>query len=290
MSSKKVDVKLFQLMSQAISTAVRNPMILMPYVTIVFVQFCVVEVLYFAPRYPLSIFFVPVIERFKGEIFLHYPLNFSFIPQFYHSIQNFIFIFVSSFMVAVSSYVVFTINNGKRIKFSRALRDTIGRYVHIIFAAAVALGLFYILQHFYGMAVDRAEQIRSTDGKFYMLKIAVIRGAPFMYLVSSMFVTALLAYVMPIIAIERRNVFMAFALNFKYLFKSFFMVCGVVIVAALFYVPFLLIRGNIAAIASSEVPEMHLVALLLSIVAVALIDMVIYTSVTINYLLHKEAS
>ena len=59
----------------SLNTLFQNPLIAYPFVIIAFIQLFVLEIFYFAPRYPLSIFFGPLIRTLYGEGYLHYPFR-----------------------------------------------------------------------------------------------------------------------------------------------------------------------------------------------------------------------
>ncbi|MDP3789263.1 MAG: hypothetical protein Q8R48_02550, partial [Candidatus Omnitrophota bacterium] len=52
-----------------------NPVIFTPFIFIAFLECLVLEISYFSARFPLSSIFAPIIRKFFGEQFLHYPGN-----------------------------------------------------------------------------------------------------------------------------------------------------------------------------------------------------------------------
>jgi len=76
-----------RLLRESVNSYIANPIILIPFLTIAFIQLFILEILYFAPRYPLRVFFGPIIERFWGEGFLHYPFYLTVIPKIFQLIQ-----------------------------------------------------------------------------------------------------------------------------------------------------------------------------------------------------------
>jgi len=59
MPSKKIPRQFMPLLKGAVDTVFNNPIILLPFITIAFVQLFALEILYFSPRFPLSSFFNP---------------------------------------------------------------------------------------------------------------------------------------------------------------------------------------------------------------------------------------
>jgi len=100
MPSKKVPGHLIPLLRGSIDTYVTNPVILIPFLSIAFVQLLALEILYFAPRYPLAAFFNPIVQTLWGERFVHYPNNLLILPKLFQNVQVFVYIFISSFFIS----------------------------------------------------------------------------------------------------------------------------------------------------------------------------------------------
>lgn len=248
------------------------------------------EIIYFAPRFPLVYFFGPIISRIEGEAYLHYPQHLLILPKWFQTAQYFLFIFVSSFLVAIAIEIIKNINNNKKVTFTNALRAMLPQYVHICLAAILTFSVFYALSKLQGLIMGRALQIQSEAGIFYMVKAVVLYGAPYFNVLIGTFATAVFAFVLPIIVIERTKILQAITLNFKYLWGSFWFVFFVVLIPMLFYVPILLLQGNLASIASRTFEGVRLLSPAISIAVLTLIDATIYTAVTVYFLLKKETA
>ena len=286
----KFQKQIIPLLRESVNSFVANPIILLPFITTAFIQLLILEIIYFAPRFPLVHFFGPIIRRMEGEAYLHYPQHLLILPKWFQAAQYFLFIFVSSFLIAVAIEIIKNINNNKKVTFPNALRAMLPQYVHICLAAILTFFVFYALSKLQGLIMGRAAQIRSDAGIFYMVKAVVLYGAPYLDLLIGTLVTAVFAFVLPIIVIERKKVFQAIALNFKYLWGSFWFIFFVVLIPMLFYVPILLLQGNLSSIASRTFEGMRLLSPAISIVVLTLIDATVYTAITAYFLLKKESA
>lgn len=284
--SKTQNNKVIPTLRAAVNNLVGNRVILFPFCIIAFVQLFILEILYFAPRFPLKVFFGPIIRKIWSENYLHYPLNFSLLPKLMQYAQIPIYIFISSFFIAVAVAVIVKVNNGKGVKMKTAIKETLNSYVHIVIAALISYILVVICFKLFGLVYNRALEIRSQSGIFYILKQIILIGAPYFNLLLSIFVTTLFIYVIPIIIIEKKKVFSAILLNFKTLLRSFWFTLGVVLIPSLFYVPLLLLRNNISP--ETFVPEAVLYVLILTTFVLIAIDAVVYTAISTSYLLNKE--
>jgi len=290
MNPKKTDKQLVPLLRESVNTYVSNPVILIPFLTVAFVQLLILEIIYFSPRFPLVKFFGPLIQRLEGEAFLHYPQNFIILPKWFQTAQYFIYVFIGSFLIAVAIALIAQINNSRKPAFGSALRETLSQYVHIVLAAALAFVSFFTMAKGYGLLIDRALLIRSESGIFYILKAVILHGAPYFNLLIGVLVTAIFAFLYPIIVIDRKKIFSALVLNFRHLFKSFWFICFTVMIPTLFYVPVLLLRNNLGFIQNITFEGIQVGMIILSIVVMMFIDATVYTAVTTYYLLKKETT
>ena len=285
----KSQKQIIPLLRESVNSFVANPIILFPFITTAFIQLFVLEIIYFAPRFPLVYFFGPIIRRMEGEAYLHYPQHLLILPKWFQAAQYFLFIFISSFLIAVAIEIIKNIDNNKKITFPNALRAMLPRYVHVCLAAVATFLVFYLLSKTQALIIGRALQISSKAGIFYMIKTTVLYGAPYWNLLIGTLVTTLFAFVLPVIVIERKKIFQAIALNFKYLWGSFWFIFFIVLIPMLFYVPILLLQGNLSSIASQTLEGVRLLSPAISIVVLTLIDATVYTAITIHFLLKKEA-
>jgi len=288
MIKKQIKVGPVSLIKQAASTFVSNPVVLVPFITIAFLKLLLLEIFYFAPRYPLSVFFGPIIRRFWGEAYMHYPFNFAILPQLIRWPLVVTDIFLGSFFIAMAISIIYCLNNNKTVKIPAILRTTLAQYVHIIMNALLIFGVFYGLYRVYGLAIARALKIASKSGIFYIIKVTVLQGAPYVNLLIGVFVTALFAFVLPIIIIEKKKIHTALIANFKNASGSYVVIFALILIPTLFYIPVVLLRNSIPMIADSIFPGLRFLVLVLSVFVITIIDAIVYTSITMFYLLKKE--
>jgi hypothetical protein len=244
------------------------------------------EVLYFFPRFPLKIFFEPLVTRLWSAEFMHYPANLLLLPRLFQSVQIPLYALVNSFFIAVAIAIIAAINNDQKVQLKKIYKDTLGVYIHLIVAAVITFAFIWGFFKIYGLAYNRALIIRSTSGIFFWVKAIVVHGTPYFQFLISILVTTLFAYVLPIIALERKNVFKAIWLNFKVLFRSFFFTFFVILMPSFAYVLVLLVRLYFQDQLPS--PDWRVGLVILNILVLILIDAIAYTALTTYYLLTKE--
>lgn len=278
--------KIFSLLRSAIISILEHKIILLPFLTITFFQILAIEILYFSPRFPLNVFFGPLVSKLWSPAYMHYPLNLAFLPNLFQNFNIGLYIFLNTFLICTAVAMISAINQGEKADIKAAMKNLWPRYVHIVALAVIVTVTTLGLDWAYGRIFQRALQIRSESGKFYILKMIILNGKPFISLLVSVFGAALWAYAFPLVALEKKNVFKALRDNFKILWRAgiftFFIVFWPTLIASML---FILRTAGLTA----RHPELSILLVVLGLIVVALTDAVIYTAVTTYYLSWKES-
>lgn len=288
MTTEKTSDHPITLLKTAISTLLRHSEILFPFCLILFIQLLIMEILYFAPRFPLSVFFAPLISRVSTEAYLHYPFNFIFISKAYYAIQIPLFIIINGFLIAVSVSIIAAINEDKKIRFADAVRKTLPLYVYIFIAAVMIMLAYGGISSAYNALISRLVPPQPETALGTLVTKILAYGAPYIRLFFGIIANILLAFVIPIIVIERKKIFSALILNFKYLSKSFWVVSLCVLLPTLLYVPVLMLRDSTDSLIRQVFPSASLLFLILGSVVTFIIDATVTTAIATYYLLKKE--
>lgn len=286
--SKKVSVRQsFSLLGASISCLFKNPKILYPFAVLAFIQLLLMQILFFAPRFPLSMFFGPIIMRIKGAAYMQYPMSFDLMNHWFQSAQIFIFLFASSLFIGKAVMMVACVNRGESLQ-ERMPFMGLKKYVNVIVAFLLIFIMMYGFTFLYGFLMRRAVQIRSTSGIYFLIKQAVFIGAPYFNLLFSIIVTSLCAYLLPLIVLEGKNIFGAMIKNFQLLAFSFLPLVIIISASTLFYLPVLLIRSNYRWFSTFLAPEGWQVFVIFGVFLMLFIDAVQYTAITLCYFLTKD--
>lgn len=285
--STKISVKhSLNLLGNSIALPFKSPQILYPFGILAFIQVFLMEIIFFATRMPLVKIFGPIIERLRGPIFLHYPFNFDLLANIFQAFQPFVFIFISSIIIGKAVVIVVQLNEGKGVDQmpKLGLKTCVNLMVAFLMIYIIASGFVAG----YDLLIRRAVRIRSTAGFYFLIKQAVLIGAPYFNLLFSIIITTLLAYLVPLIVLAKQNIFIALWTNFKMIGKSFFMLLIIIFISSLFYVPVLLIQSNQQWLGSFLSIEGWQIFKIFSVLLLLFIDAIQYTAITTCYLLTKE--
>jgi hypothetical protein len=278
----------FTLLRFAAQTLRSHEEIYFPLIWLTFINFLILELLFFANRVPLNVFFDPIVGRIWGEQYLHYPMNLVLLPKLFYYVQMFVYLLFGSFLLAVAAHMVAAANNDERVNFKLSLKKTFPSYIHIFFSSILSFLFFEVLNWGYELVIKRALKIQSTDGIYFWIKKAVMVGIPFTQFIFCIIITILLAYVVPIIVVERKKIIAALIQNFKMVFSSFWTTCAIVIIPTIFYVPILLMRNNMAFLVERTSPEVQLVVIALGVTITVIINTFVLITTTTYYLYKKE--
>jgi len=280
----------FSLLKTSLYALSTHPAILFPFGLLAFIQLLILEILYFAPRYPLAIFFGPIIRRLAGESYMHYPQNFVLLQKWFAEswIQIPVYILFYSVGIGMAVLIISDINSQRKVRLPEIFKRTFAVYAHLMVAAGVTVGILYGFSVLYGLVMQRALQIRSISGIYFYIKMAVIYGAPLFQLLFSGIVTAALAFVIPLIMLEKRNVFSALWLNFRRYGRDLFTIFLVVFLSGLIYVPILLLKYFQQWYQAVRIPELLGVVAVLGVIVLFFVDAIQVTAITTYYLLDQE--
>ncbi|MDD5136050.1 MAG: hypothetical protein PHN63_01735, partial [Candidatus Omnitrophica bacterium] len=118
----------------------KNRSIFGPFVIIGLIECLLLELSYFAARFPLSKVFGPIIKKFFGEAYLHYPMNLELVPKLFYTGQMAAYIFIGAFLTAVAVQMIVNIRTGHPVILKAIVKSTAKRYMTF-----VAYGLIYIV-------------------------------------------------------------------------------------------------------------------------------------------------
>jgi len=288
MPSKKSVFQPIALLRTSLGSIVQNPVILYPFAIMAAIQIFIIEILFFAPRYPLNIFFGPMIKTMEGERFLHYPYNYAILNKWFASTQMVTYVLLNSFFFGVAVLIIYLLNSGKTMRLRSVFRQALSRYIHLAVAVLLPVVCLKGFAWAYSLVIRRALLIRSTSGKFFMIKQIVLMGAPYFNLFFAVIISVVFAFVVPLIVIEKKKVWAALIDNFKILFSSFWVIFTVVFLLSLVYVPFFMLKTNQIIYQAGLAPEVLGLTIVLGVFLTMVIDALQLTAITTYYLLKKE--
>jgi hypothetical protein len=278
----------FTLLRASLNNIVQHPVILFPTATLAFIQLLLLEILYFAPQKPLSIFFGPLIKSIWSEEYMHYPQNLILLPKMFYYVQIIIYLVLGSFFLAFTSKIVSVLNVHPRVNLKSSFKETLSTYIHIFFASIISYILFQILANGYVKILNYIINIKPFGASVSFWNKTLLWTIPYFQFLLGILASTLIVYVVPIIVIEKLKIFPAILKNFRVLFHSFPTTILIVGLPSLFYLPILALRNNVPFLMHSLAPEIQLIVIILSLLISMGVDLMIIVSTTTLYLFVKE--
>ncbi len=264
--------------SISINTLIKNPVILYPFSILAFIQLLALEILYFAPRYPFVKFFAPLISTIWSKKFLHYPFDLVLLPKIFYYAQLIIYFFLGNFCLAVAASLISAINSSQKGNLKIAIKNALSKYVHLCFYSIISFFLFFMINKFFLLIANIT----------MMTSEPINTNSIYIQFILSTIITVSLAYVIPIIACEKKKIFSALFLNFKTLYSSFWQTLIIVTIPTFFYLPIYILRNQIDILNNVAIPEVQLFFLIINILITVVIDTIVITALTNYYLIYKK--
>lgn len=268
------------LLNLSVGTIRSHPIILLPFSTVAFLHLFIIEIFYFSPRYPLKVFFDPLVRKLWGEGYLHYPANFLIFPQLFYSCQIVLFIFVTGFFIGWAVKIIEAVEQKRKLQLGRLLMGLLPSYIHILVASVLSFLVFRALIKSYELLLLKLNTFGSGSQTLSVVYKIMLEAGPYVSVLFGAIVIILFAFVIPLIVLEKKKIHQALLGHFRLLFSSWGLISRMVLIPTFIYLPVVLLRENSLAIGADSLPEFRVILLAFGVVIVLMIDAVVYTAVT----------
>lgn len=251
----------------------KYPVVFVPFIFIALCDAAALAWLFFSPREPVSVVMAPIISRFWGEPFLHYPANFLLLPNLYGYAKNLVDLTFGVLFTAVSiSMITQAFSKGSSPQWFHGLQKGLRYYLRLAILWGLTMGLVIV-------------SLRAFD-RYAAPLIGFPGVSPAVSFIISIGIQAIFVFAIPAVVIENRKVFRAVKRSLEILKhhpqETFFMV----FLPSLLLVPALTV--NLPALMDKFFPEVTLLVMGARILLVILTDFLITAGVTVLFLRHRE--
>lgn len=260
----------------------RYPRLLIPFFITAIFEGLVLAVLFYSPRPPFSIVFVPPVKAFFGERFLHYPNNFLVLPQLFYYGQVLATMTVGVVMFGMAMGMVYQANTeGEKVKIAGNINRSIRRYVTL---AGVWLVTFIIsLIILRGPRFLVVKFLQPTAFAKVLLQVLFYAGIVLVFLVEAFFI-----YAYPAIIIERRKFLGAIKRSFDISRSVFLTTIILIITPRILDVAIMVFKQHLVGLMNLTLPEITLVILAASVVVTFITDSLVFLTTANLFVLTKE--
>ena len=263
-----------------------RPILLVPFVFIAFFESFALELIYFSTRKTISFIASPIIRKFFGENFLHYPGNLLMLPRLFYYAQVAVYIFIGVFLVAISVNILKNIKANLPLKTDALIKNASKRYLSFVIFGIVMIFSMILIKRVDTFIFIKLVQFISK----YLPQIATelyFTGLSLFLFLSNVILQAFLVLAVPIMVIEKKSLIRALGSSIYLGFRNFFSIFGLVFLPFLVYLPILLLKSMLPQLAAKTFPEISLYIVGAGIIIAVFIDCFI-TICACQFLLDKE--
>ncbi len=274
--------------SETFGVMAKHPIILMPFVFVAFLELLALEFLYFFSRVPLSYIANPIIRKFFGEAFIHYPGNLAVLPRLFYYKQVAIYVIVGAFLTAVAVNIFKNIKGGLPVRAKAMVRNTLKSYMSLLIYAILISVLVFFLQKADTFVFTKAMRLLSRLLKISITPVYNIGFTLFLFLSNLIMQTFLIATI-PIIVIERVSLLKALARSIMLGLRNFLTIFTLIFLPFFIYLPVIFLKSFSTQIMDKTFPEISLCITIIGIITTIFLDSFAIIAVS-QFLLDRKKS
>lgn len=265
---------------------VTRPVVLLPFLIIAFLEGLAVELIYFSPRKPLANIFNPIIRKFFGEAFLHYPANLVILPQLFYFIQIAIYILIGVLLTGICVNIVKNVRMSLPSKRNVLIKNALKRYLSFIAFGALVVMLMFLLNKADVFIFTKALKLTAKHLPQVLLKTSPFILTFFVFL-SNIILQTFLILVIPIIVFKKRMLFKALLESIILGFRNFLSLFMLIFLPFLIYLPITLLKSGAPKLMERTFPEINLYITVAGVILTAFIECFVIVCAS-QFLLDKE--
>ncbi len=269
--------KITQSWLRALEVIVKRPVILLPFLIAAFFEGLALELIYFFPRKPLSFIATPIIKKFFGEAFVHYPGNLLLLPKLFYYAQVVIYIVIGVFLTAIAINIFKNVKANLPLKTNALIKNALKRYPSFLIYGILLIVLALLLKRVDFIIIGRLLKLKSP-----------FIASLFLFLTNIIMQTFFILTI-PIIVIQKKSLLKALWGSISLGARNFFGIFILILVPFLLYLPITLLKGFSIKLVGLTFPEINLYVAGVGIVLAIFIDcfIVVFPS---QFLLERSAN
>jgi hypothetical protein len=248
-----------------------KPIVIMPFVFIAFLECIVLELVFFSTRFPLSYVANPVIRKFFGENFVHYPANLIILPQLFYYFQVAIYIFIGVFLTGVTVNIFKNLIVNLPIKVKALIKNAFTNYFSFFMYAIIVTILFYLIRTVELYVLAKVFRKLAKVLPFNIAAISAISTILILF-ISNLILQVLVISTIPLMVLNKMRFFRAMIKSVVIGVKNFSAIFIMILLPFLIYFPIVFIKSFSAEIAAKTFPGMNVVVSLIGILASMFLD------------------
>ncbi len=257
----------------------RHPTVLMPFIIVAFFETMALEFIYFATRKPISIIAKPIIRKFFGEAFIHYPGNIIILQNLFYYAQVIIYIFALLSLCAMAINIFKNTREGLPVKVKALVKNIAGRYFSYFIYGIIAVLLVYILRKANSYI---SIKILHLVGKYVSQGIRNILSLmlSFSLFILNIIMQVFLVLTIPIIVLYKKPLLKALVMSISTGFRNFIVILSLISIPFVIYFPISILKSISTFVIDKTFPEMNVYITILGIIMSVFLDCFIFICAT----------
>lgn len=248
-----------------------KPIVIMPFIFVAFLEGLALELIYYFPRKPLANIAAPVMRRFFGEVFLHYPDNLVILPKLFYYAQVLIYVFCGVFLAGIC------VNIARNIRMGLALQaDTLAKYAFKRYLSFFGFGIIVSSLMFLLNKVDAFIFVKVMDLVSEELPEILLRLAPFIFTLflfcSNIVLQTFLVLTVPLLVIKKKSLLKALICSISLGLRNFGSIFTLIFLPFLIYLPIALLKVGSSKLVEKTFPEINLYIIIVGIILAVFVE------------------
>lgn len=258
---------------------VKRPIIIMPFVIISFFECLALEFVYFSTRSPISLLMKPVIRKFFGDAFIHYPGNLMMLPKLFYYMQVAIYIALGVFLSAISINIFKNIKEGLPVKINALTKNAVKNYISFSLYGVLIVVMIFLFRKADVFLFTKMMKLiarfmpQIPHGPFYLLLTLFL-------FVSNILLQVFFLLTVPAIVIEKRSLISAVWRSLSLSIRNFFTVLPLVFLPFLAYLPVTILKVFSTQLIDKTFPEITFYVTLFGIATSAIVDCFVFICIS----------
>jgi len=274
--------------SGALEMMVTKPFVIMPFIVVAFLEALAFELIYFSPRKPVLLIAGPLIRKFFGEPYLHYPLNLTILPKLFYNAQIAIYILFWGFLAAITVNIVKNVRSNLPVKPNALIKNALGRYFSFISYGITIIALLFLAQKADMFVFSKYMRLISKHAPEIMIRLAPLKLGLFLFF-SNVLIEVFFLLMIPLIVIQKKPFFKAIGKSVTMGVGNFFTLLALILAPFLLYLPLAMARSLLPQLINKTAPEISIIITAAGIIVSIFVDCFV-TICAAQFLLDKESS
>lgn len=264
-----------------------NSSILLPFIFIAFFEMMAIELVYFSSRRPLLVIAGPIVRKFFGETFLHYPANLVLLSRLFYYVQIVIYIFAGVLLAGMCVNIFKNVREGLPVRANAIVKNALKRYWAFLGFGIIMIILIILIKKVDLFVFSKSLRLASGHLPKAILKLYPIWLSLFLF-ISNVIIQVFTVLTIPIIVIRKKSLIKALAGSVSLGFLNFAQILKLLFPLFFIYLPITLLKGASTEMINKIFPESVLLINIIGIVMSMFVDCFIIICAS-QWILEKEA-